>query len=61
MGTLKILTNYTDVSTELGIRIGNFTEERSIGYHRFVAFRIATVHSPFCFAQTVLYKRLDKT
>lgn len=61
MGTSKILNNYTDVGTALGIRTYNFTEDSSTGYPRHVAFCAATVHSPFSFPQTALYKQLDKT
>ena len=61
MGTSKILSNYTDAGTALGTLICNFTEESSIGYPRFVAFCVATVHSPFSFAHTALYRQLDKT
>ena len=38
-----------------------FTEESSTGYPKFVAFCVATIHSPFCFAHTASYKQLDRT
>ena len=73
-GTQKILSNHTDVGTALGThssvfhwtstcmstRTCNFTEESSTGYPRFVAFCVATVHSPFSFAWTAPYKQLGK-
>ena len=39
----------------------SFTEENSTGYPKFIAFCVATVHSPFYFAHTAPYKQLDKT
>ncbi len=77
MGTSKILSNYTNVGTVLGTHSSMFTEQvlvwlptsvillrkalQPAGYPRFVAFCVATVHSPFSFAHPASYKQLDKT
>lgn len=73
MGTSKILSNHADVGTALSIHSSMFaeqvllwvptsvtvTKESSTGYPRFVAFCVATVHSPFCFAHMAPYKQLE--
>ena len=44
----------------MGTHTYSFTEESSAGYPRFVAFCVATVHSPFSFEWTARYNQLDK-
>ena len=74
MGTSKNLSRYTDVGTVLSTHSSMFTEQvlvlvptsvilltkSSTEYPRFVAFSVATIHSPFSFAHTTSYKQPEK-